>query len=153
MPRSVPILTGLCRGIGHAGKIAVAKTLLRAVGDRLGPLCLLLDAWTMRGSVIRAAMQRGHTVVGQVRRDTTLFALPPPRAPGRRGRSRLYGAIIASQERPSGLPSRRGGWRLVQPRCQAALLAVRAGPAVLVITILPCTFSVIFRLTSTLDPV
>lgn len=85
---------GLCRGVGHAGKIALAKTLLRAVGDRLGPLCLLLDAWTMRGLVIRAAMQRGHTVVGQVRRDTALFELPPPRAPGRRGRSRLYGAKL-----------------------------------------------------------
>src|SRR3954471_9603915 len=48
----------------------------------------------MRGSVIRAAMQRGHTVVGQVRRDTALFELPPPRAPGRRGRSRLYGAKL-----------------------------------------------------------
>ena len=44
-PRSVPVLTGLCRGVGHVGKIALAKTLLRAVGDRLGPLCLLLDAW------------------------------------------------------------------------------------------------------------
>src|SRR5918998_6820240 len=64
-PRSVPIVTGLCRCVGHAGKIALAKTLLRAVGDRLGPLCLRLDAWCMRGAVIRAAMQRGHAVVGQ----------------------------------------------------------------------------------------
>jgi hypothetical protein len=96
-PRSVPILTGLCRSVGHAGKIALAKTLLRAVGDRLGPLCLLLDAWYMRGAVIRAAMQRGHTVVGQVRRDTALFELPPPRAPGRRGRSRLYGAKLDAE--------------------------------------------------------
>src|SRR5919202_7120339 len=93
-PRAAPIVTGLCRGVGHAGKIALAKTLLRAVGDHLGPLCLLLDAWYMRGSVIRAAMGRGHTVVGQVRRDTALFELPPPRAPGRRGRSRLYGAKL-----------------------------------------------------------
>src|ERR671910_1678265 len=93
-PRAAPILTGLCRGVGHVGKIALAKTLLRAVGDRLGPLCLLLDAWYMRGTVIRTAMQRGHTVVGQVRRDTALFELPPPRAPGRRGRSRLYGAKL-----------------------------------------------------------
>jgi hypothetical protein len=96
-PRAVPILTGLCRGVGHVGKIALAKTLLRAVGDRLGPLCLLLDAWYMRGSVIRAALQRGHTVVGQVRRDTALFELPPPRAPGRRGRSRLYGAKLDAE--------------------------------------------------------
>jgi hypothetical protein len=96
-PRAAPILTGLCRGVGHVGKIALAKTLLRAVGDRLGPLCLLLDAWYMRGSVIRAALQRGHTVVGQVRRDTALFELPPPRAPGRRGRSRLYGAKLDAE--------------------------------------------------------
>jgi DDE superfamily endonuclease len=75
----------------------LAKTLLRAVGDRLGPLCLLLDAWYMRGSVIRAAMRRGHTVVGQVRRDTALFELPPPRPPGRRGRSRLYGAKLDAE--------------------------------------------------------
>ena len=39
-PRCVPIVTGLCRAAGHAGKIALAKTLLRAVGDHLGPLCL-----------------------------------------------------------------------------------------------------------------
>jgi hypothetical protein len=54
----------------NAGKIALAKTLLRAVGDRLGPLCLLLDTWYMRRSLIQAALRRGHAVIGQVRRDT-----------------------------------------------------------------------------------
>jgi hypothetical protein len=54
--------------------------------------CLLLDA--MRGSLIRTALRLGHEVIGQVRRDTALFALPPPRQPGRRGRSRLYGARL-----------------------------------------------------------
>jgi hypothetical protein len=93
-PRCVPIVTGLCRGPGHAGKIALAKALLRAVGDRLGPLCLLLDAWYMRASLIQAALRRGHAVVGQVWRDTALFGLPPPRAPGRRGRPRVYGERI-----------------------------------------------------------
>src|SRR5918912_2252495 len=93
-PRAVPIVTGLCRGPGHAGKIALAKALLRAVGDRLGPLCLLLDAWYMRGSLIRAALRRGHAVIGQVRRDTALFRPPPPRAPGRRERPRVYGERI-----------------------------------------------------------
>jgi hypothetical protein len=96
-PRAVPIVTGPCRGVGHAGKIALAKTLLRAVGDRLGPLCLLLDAWYMRGPLIRAALRRGHAVVGQVRRDTALFRLPPPRAPGTRGRPRLYGERIGAE--------------------------------------------------------
>jgi hypothetical protein len=93
-PRCMPVVTGLCRGSGNAGKIALAKTLLRVVGDRLGPLCLLLDAWYMRAALIRMALQRGHDVVGQVRRDTSLFGLPPPRAPGRRGRPRLYGERI-----------------------------------------------------------
>jgi DDE superfamily endonuclease len=93
-PRCVPIVTGLCRSSGNGGKIALAKTLLRAVGDRLGPLCLLLDAWYMRASLIHAALRRGHAVVGQVRRDTALFSLPPPRAPGQRGRPRLYGERI-----------------------------------------------------------
>ena len=105
-PRAVPIVTGLCRGLGHAGKIAPAKGLLRAVGDRLGPLCLLLDAWYMRGSLIRAALRRGHAVVGQVRRDTALFRLPPPRAPGTRGRPRVYGAKIDA-EAAAELPASR----------------------------------------------
>ena len=96
-PRAVPIVTGLCRAAGHAGKIALAKGLLRAVGDRLGPLCLLLDAWYMRGSLIRAALRRGHAVIGQVRRDTALFRLPPPRAPGARGRPRVYGERIGAE--------------------------------------------------------
>ena len=69
----------------------MAKGLLRAVGA-LGPVCLLLDAWYMRGSLIRTALRLGHEVIGQVRRDTALFALPPPREPGRRGR--LYGARL-----------------------------------------------------------
>jgi hypothetical protein len=93
-PRAVPILTGLCRAVGNAGKIALARGLLRAVGDRLGPLCLLLDAWYMRGSLIRTALRLGHDVIGQVRRDTALFRLPAPRDPGRPGRPRRYGAKI-----------------------------------------------------------
>jgi hypothetical protein len=92
-PRSVPLVTGLCRGLGNAGKLAMAKGLLRAAGA-LGPVRLLLDAWYMRGSLIRTALRLGHEVIGQVRRDTALFALPPPRGPGTRGRPRLYGMRI-----------------------------------------------------------
>src|SRR5918995_3513334 len=58
--RSVPLVTGLCRSSGNAGKIALAKGLLRAVSD---PVCLLLDA--MRGSLIRTALRLGHEVIGQ----------------------------------------------------------------------------------------
>jgi len=48
----------------------------------------------MRGSLIRTALRLGHEVIGQIRRDTALFALPTPREPGTRGRPRLYGARI-----------------------------------------------------------
>ena len=48
----------------------------------------------MPGSPIRTALRLAHEVIGQVRRDTALFALPPPRQPGRRGRSMLYGARL-----------------------------------------------------------
>jgi hypothetical protein len=92
-PRSVPLVTGLCRSLGNAGKLALAKGLLRAAGA-LGPVCLLLDAWYMRGSLIRAALGLGHEVIGQVRRDTALFRLPAPRRPGTRGRPRVYGMRI-----------------------------------------------------------
>jgi DDE superfamily endonuclease len=102
-PRAVPVVTGLCRSVGNTGKLAIAKGLLRAVGDCLGPLYLLLDAWYMRGSLIRAALRLGHDVIGQVRRDTALFRLPAPRVPGSRGRRRMYGDKI-SGEVVAGLP-------------------------------------------------
>ena len=92
-PRSVPLVTDLCRSSGNTGKLAIAKGLLRAAGA-LGPVCLLLDAWYMRGSLIHTALRLGHEVIGQVRRDTALFRLPAPRGPGTRGRPRLYGMRI-----------------------------------------------------------
>jgi hypothetical protein len=103
-PRAVPIVTGLCRSGGNAGKIAIAKGLLRAVGDRLGPAWLLVDAWYMRGSLVRAALRLGHDVIGQARRDTALFRLPDPPAPARLGRPRVYGAKLDAAA-VAGLPA------------------------------------------------
>ncbi len=60
----------------------------------------------MWASLIRAALRRGHAVVGQVRRDTALFRLPPPRAPGTRGRPRVYGERIDA-EAAARLPASR----------------------------------------------
>ena len=48
----------------------------------------------MRGSLIRTALRLGHEVIGQVQRDTALFALPPPREPGKRGPTGLYGTRL-----------------------------------------------------------
>src|SRR3954465_109073 len=104
-PRSVPLVTGLCRSSGNAGKIAMAKGLLRAVGA-LGPVCLLLDAWYMRGSLIRTALRLGHEVTmrSSARRHRPFRAAPT--APARKARPAL--------------------WR--SPRCRCGCSTARLGP-------------------------
>src|SRR4051812_49328285 len=87
-PRSVPLVTGLCRSSGNAGKIALAKGLLRAVGA-LVPAARRLVHARLADPHCPAPRPRGHRPG-----DTALFTLPPPRQPGRRGRSRLYGARL-----------------------------------------------------------
>src|SRR3954454_23872243 len=86
--RSVPLVTGLCRSSGTAGKLAIAKGLLRAVGA-LVPAARRLVHARLADPHCPAPRPRGHRPG-----DTALFALPPPRQPGRRGRSRLYGARL-----------------------------------------------------------
>src|SRR3954462_3157636 len=85
-PRSVPLVTGLCRSSGNAGRIAMA--MLRAVGA-LVPAARRLVQARLADPHRPAPRPRGHRPG-----DTALFALPPPREPGRRGRSRLYGARL-----------------------------------------------------------
>src|SRR3954462_15331632 len=85
-PRSVPLVTGLCRSSGNAGRIAMA--MLRAVGA-LVPAARRLVHARLADPHCPAPRPRGHRPG-----DTALFALPPPRQPGRRGRSRLYGARL-----------------------------------------------------------
>src|SRR3954470_7875875 len=86
--RSVPLVTGLCRSSGTAGKLAIAKGLLRAVGA-LVPAARRLVHARLADPHCPAPRPRGHRPG-----DTALFALPPPRQPGRRGRPRLYGARL-----------------------------------------------------------
>src|SRR3954463_6983160 len=83
-PRSVPLVTGLCRSSGNAGKIAMA--MLRAVGA-LVPAARRLVQARLADPHRPAPRPRGHRPG-----DTALFALPPPRQPARRGR--LYGARL-----------------------------------------------------------
>jgi hypothetical protein len=92
--RSVPLLTGLVPKAGNTSKLHLAKVLLRAIGNRLGPLTLLMDAWYMKRPLVLWAVARGIVVIGQARHDTALFALPPTPAAPRRGRPRVYGARL-----------------------------------------------------------
>ncbi len=80
--------------------------LLRLLGQRLGSVRLLLDAWFMRRGLIQQAMAAGHTVIGCVRRDLALYEVPkPPRRRGK-GRSRKYGKRL-TPKRVAALPTER----------------------------------------------
>src|SRR3954468_1701466 len=87
---AVPLILRLVRRGTNRGKLRSAGFLLRLLGQRLGRVRVLLDAWFMRGRLITRTVADGHTVIGRVRRDLALHAVPkPPRR--RRGRPRKYG--------------------------------------------------------------
>src|SRR5215216_8033728 len=88
---AVPLMLRLVRRGAHRGKLGSARFLLRLLGDRLGRVRLLLVAWFMRARLIEAAVAEGHTVIGRVRRDLALYAVPRPLRRRRRGRPRKYG--------------------------------------------------------------
>src|SRR3954447_12685772 len=89
---AVPLMLRLVRRGTHRGKLTSARFLLRLLGGRLGRVRVLLDAWFMRARLIEAALADGHTVIGRVRRDLALYAVPRPPRRRRRGRPRKYGA-------------------------------------------------------------
>jgi hypothetical protein len=103
---AVPLMLRLVRRGTHRGKLASARFLLRLLGRRLGRVRLLLDAWFMRARLIEAALADGHTVIGRVRRDLALYAVPRPPRWRRRGRPRKYGARM-TRERIEALPLHR----------------------------------------------
>ena len=103
---AVPLMLRLVRRGTHRGKLTSARFLLRLLGDRLGRVRLLLDAWFMRARLIEAAVADGHTVIGRARRDLALYAVPRPPRRRRRGRPRKYGPRM-TRERIEALPVRR----------------------------------------------
>ena len=87
---AVPLMLRLVRRGANRGKLRSARFLLRLLGNRLGRVRVLLDAWFMRGRLILATVAEGPTVIGRVRRDLALYTVPrPPRRT--RGRPRKYG--------------------------------------------------------------
>src|SRR5215217_248681 len=103
---AVPLMLRLVRRGAHRGKLGSARFLLRLLGNRLGRVRLLLDAWFMRARLIEAAVAGGHTVIGRVRRDLALYAVPRPPRRRRRGRPRKYGPRM-TRERVETLPVHR----------------------------------------------
>jgi len=101
---AVPLMLRLVRRGTNRGKLKSARFLLRLLGQRLGQV--LLDAWFMRGWLIRRTMADGHTVIGCVRRDLALFEVLKARRRRRRGRPRKYGARL-TPDKVAALPVQR----------------------------------------------
>jgi hypothetical protein len=103
---AVPLMLRLVRRGTNRGKLTSAGFLLRLLGDRLGRVRVLLDAWFMRARLIEAAVADGHTVIGRVRRDLALYGVPRPPRQRQRGRPRKYGPRMTRQ-RVEALPLHR----------------------------------------------
>jgi hypothetical protein len=95
---AVPLMLRLVRRGTNRGKLRSARFLVRLLGQRLGRVRVLLDAWFMRARLIEAAVADGHTVIGRVRRDLALYAVPRPPRQRRRGRPRKYGKRLTRAE-------------------------------------------------------
>ncbi len=125
---AVPLLLRLVRRGSNRGKLRSAGLLLRLLGQRLGRVRLLLDAWFMRAWLIRRALAAGHTVIGCVRRDLALFDVPKSPRKRQRGRPRKYGARLSSA-RVAALPEQRSAQilygKLAVVRYRTCLVAAR----------------------------
>src|SRR5690349_15399366 len=103
---AVPLLLRLVRRGTNRGKLRSAGLLLRLLGQRLGPVRLLLEAWFMRAWLIQRALAAGHTVIGCVRRELALFEVPKSPRKRKQGRPRKYGARL-TPEGVAALPEHR----------------------------------------------
>ena len=124
---AIPLLARLQRTVGNRSKLQAACVLLRAVGAIFQEcqVRVLLDCWYMRCKVIQYAQAWGFAVIGQVRRDPALDALPMEGVivggQRRRGRPRVYG-LKYTPEQVAALPERRvrlwlyGKWPWVRYR-------------------------------------
>src|SRR5512135_1225543 len=103
---AVPLLLRLVRRRGKGSKLTTARLMMRLLGDRLGHVRVLLDAWYMRRELVLPVIAAGHRVIGRVRKDTALFQRPPTFPNRRRGRPRKYGARLRP-EHVAALPVKR----------------------------------------------
>ena len=105
---AVPLMLRLVRARGNRGKLDLGRLMLRLLGNRLGKVRLLADAWYMRARIIGDATNRGHCVIGRVRKDLALYLEPPLSEPKRRGPPRKYGDRV-TPDMVARLPVSRSG--------------------------------------------
>jgi hypothetical protein len=115
---AIPLLFRMMRVDGNTSKLDAAKVLIRAIFPVFASenVCLLIDSWYMRATLILYALKNGIHVIGQVRKDTALYKIPV--RTGKRGRLRKYGDKL-TPERINLLPEKRerrfiyGKWQWV----------------------------------------
>src|SRR3954470_17271804 len=134
---SVPLMSNLAVRTGNHGKLETMRAMLEEVSATLGAITLLLDAWYMKGYLISDVLTRDTIVIGQIRRDTALYDLPPLRT-GKPGRPRKYGDRI-TKAKLNALPQTRtelpiyGGHRTVRYRTAVCMVRFLGGRLVRVV--------------------
>ena len=89
---AVPLLSRLMRKSGNTSKLDAANSLLAVIAPVFsgqGQLFTLVDSWYMKWPYLREVRKRGFHAIGQVRRDTALYAMPIQQQG--KGRPRKYG--------------------------------------------------------------
>src|SRR3954466_2917184 len=124
---AVPLMLRLVRRGTNRGKLRSARFLVRLLGQRLGRVRLLLDAWFMRARLIEAAGADGHHVSGRARRDLAVYAVPRPPGRRRRGRPRKYGPRM-TRERIEALPAHRSA-QILYGKLEVVRYRTRRGAA------------------------
>jgi DDE superfamily endonuclease len=90
---AIPIVLRLISTTSNTGKLIAAKVILRAMNPVLADVSttMLVDSWFMRKTLLLPALEEGFEVIGQVRIDTALYAIPEPPKQKGRGRPKIYG--------------------------------------------------------------
>jgi hypothetical protein len=71
------------------------------------PLWVVVDGAYAKAKFLKPALALGMTVVSRLRKDAALWTMPGPRAPGQRGRPRVYGESRIDLAKRGG---QRRGW-------------------------------------------
>ena len=84
--------------------LRLARAWLRPLGK---PLWVVVDGAYAKAPFLKPAMSLRMTIVSRLRKDAALWTVPGPRAPGRRGRPRIYGESRIELAKRAG---QRRGW-------------------------------------------
>jgi len=93
---ATPLMSDIMDGTTEGGKIQIAKNLLNRYADDLkGRIVnVLVDCWFMKASFINHCLSLNMNVIGQIRRDSRIYAAPKLTTKKSRGRPKMYGNKI-----------------------------------------------------------